>query len=103
MASSPGDKLNSGKSMYSIYTTLYVEKICYEFIACITLSGRMWIFFFGNNLFSNEYFMLLHNFSKYHPTTAEAALHMLINPTWPTGMLYILKGINNMYTPLSQH
>lgn len=35
MASSPSDKLNSGKSVYSIYTTLYVEKIYYEFIAAL--------------------------------------------------------------------
>lgn len=35
MASSPSDKLNSGKSVYSIYTTLYVEKICYDFIAAL--------------------------------------------------------------------
>lgn len=35
MASSPSDKLNSAKSVYSIYTTLYVEKICYDFIAAL--------------------------------------------------------------------
>lgn len=35
MASSPSDKLNSGKSLYLIYTTWYVEKICYKFIAAL--------------------------------------------------------------------